>query len=144
MATGDSRLAGQATARLRYLWNDESGDGYQQGVLEFRDAATGHLKARARFTDASIAEIAEGTMVGRITGQHGRVLIADWRTTWHDNGAVTAEIGGIAADGRLPAVLVGGHCTGRFTRLEGDFPPPPEGSRTRSENVDKRAGWLPE
>ena len=140
-STGDPQLTGKATATLRYLWHDETGDGYQRGTLVFRDARTGHMTAQADFVDASVAEIAQGVLVGSVQGG-GRTLIANWRTTWHENGAVTAEVGGVAGDARLPAVLVGGHCTGPFTHLEEDFPPPGAAVAAVHRAGDGYAGWL--
>ena len=140
-STGDSHLTGKVTATLQYLWHDVTGDGYQRGRLVFRDAGTGQVKAQADFVDASVAEIAQGTLVGSVQ-RDGRMLIANWRTTWHENGAVTAEIGGEAADARLPAVIVGGHCTGPFTRLEEDFPPPGTAVATARRAADGYIGWL--
>ena len=143
---GDVPLTGQVTAKLRYLWDDQTGDGFQRGTLIVQDPQTGRVKAKADFVDASIAEITQGTLVGSVRDDH-RTLIADWRTTWHVNGAVTAQIGGLAADRRLPAVVVRGHCTGPFEHIEEDFPPPPgtapggAAPAARIPATDSRHAW---
>ena len=124
-STGDASLTGDVTADLHYLWHDVTGEGYQRGTMVFRDPGTGRTTARADFVDAGMADIFQGTLVGSVK-ETGRMLVANWRTTWHENGAVTAEIGGEAADARLPAVTIGGSCTGPYTHMEEDFPPPDE------------------
>jgi hypothetical protein len=93
----------------------------------------------ARFTDAGVAEIFQGVLVGEVT--RGSTLITNWRTTFHPNGAVTAEIGGSAADGRLPAVVVSGRCKGPFESFEFEIPPPEEDLAGRRA-AGQRVGWL--
>ena len=82
-----------------------------------RDPDTGRKKAVATFTDAGVAEVFQGMLVGSLKPGGGN-LVANWRTTFHENGAITAQIGGEAADGRLPAVVTGGRCKGPFERVE--------------------------
>jgi hypothetical protein len=113
-STGDASLTGDVSADLHYLWHDVTGDGYQRGTMVFRDLGTDRITAQAAFVDAGMEEIFQGTMAGSDKST-GRMLVANWRTTWHSNGAVTAEIGGEAADARLPAVTIGGSCAGPFT-----------------------------
>ena len=61
-------------------------------------------------------------LVGDVRPAGVEALIANWRTTFHPNGAITAQIGGEAADGRLPAIVTRGRCKGPFERLEFDVP----------------------
>jgi hypothetical protein len=70
-----------------------------------------------------------------------KTLIANRRTTFHLNGAVTAEIGGSTADGRLPAVVVSGRCKGPFESFEFEIPPPEEALAGRRA-AGQRLGWL--
>jgi hypothetical protein len=70
-----------------------------------------------------VGEVSQGTVVGKVL-KGSMSLIANWRTTFHENGAITAQIGGVAPDGRLPAVVSRGSCKGPFTRIEADIPAP--------------------
>jgi hypothetical protein len=155
-ATGDARLTGDLTFDLELLVELATGDGFQQGKVVIRDAATGQRKVVANEVDAGVDEITQGMLFGRIHGG-GRAddadedddgggrserLFANWRQTFHANGAVTAQIGGEAADGRLPAVAVSGRCSGPFESGEFDLPPPPA-TATATLSSGGRIGWLP-
>ena len=137
---GAARLTGDAEATLRLLNEDSTGESFQKGRLVIRDPDTGRTKAVARFTDAGVAEIFQGVLVGEVKPS-SKTLIANWRTTFHPNGAITAEIGGEAADGRLPAIVVKGRCSGPFESSEIELPPPPEDLAGRRA-VGSRVGWL--
>jgi hypothetical protein len=139
-AEGDPRLAGDVEVRLRLLNEDSTGESFQRGTLAIRDSDTGRRKVVARFTDAGVAEIFQGVLVGQVKSG-AKTLIANWRTTFHPNGAITAEIGGEAADGRLPAIVVKGRCSGPFESSEVELPPPPEDLAGRRA-VGSRVGWL--
>jgi hypothetical protein len=140
-STGDPRLTGNVTVTLRDLFKVETNDEFQRGTLVIRNPRTGKKKAVAHFTDAGTGvenQIFQGVLVGSVR-KGGLRLIANWRTTFHDNGAVTAQIGGIAPDRRLPAVVFKGHCTGPFERFETDLPPP-EAATSRLASKP-RVGW---
>jgi hypothetical protein len=136
---GDPSLTGDVEVTLKALFELETGEATQQGRLVIRDADTGRKKASATFTDAGVEEILQGMVVGSVRPR-GTSLIANWRTTFHDNGAITAQIGGEAADGRLPAVVTSGRCKGPFTHAEFDVPPP-ESAVARTRASGQRVGW---
>jgi hypothetical protein len=137
-ATGDPRLSGNVTLNVPRLFVElESGDGFWRGTLVIR--GSGKKKLHARFTEGGIAEIFQGSLVGRVRG-HGN-LYANWRTTFHQNGAVTAQIGGVAADGRLPAVVLSGRCRGPFERFDVDLPAPPADGARQSRAPVRLGKW---
>jgi hypothetical protein len=137
-ATGDPRLSGNVTLNVRRLFIDiESGDGFWRGTLVIR--GSGKKKLHARFNEGGIAEIFQGSLVGSVR-RHG-TLYANWRTTFHENGAVTSQIGGVAADGRLPAVVLSGRCRGPFERFEADLPAPPTDGARQSRAAGRFGKW---
>jgi hypothetical protein len=154
-ATGDARLTGNLTFDLELLVGP-TGDGFQQGKVVIRDPASGRRKVVANEVDAGRDELNQGMVFGTIhgggqgddgdddddDGRRSERLFANWRLTFHENGAVTAQIGGEAADGRLPAVAVSGRCTGPFESAEVDLPPPPA-TATATLSPGRRIGWLP-
>ena len=131
-------LAGEVTVRLELLIELDTGDGFEAGTLVIRDPASGRKVVDARFDNGDIDEISQGSLLGRVRDggsdddEDGGKLFANWRITFHENGAVTAQIGGVAADGRLPAVVVGGQCSGPFESGEADLPPPGVATTTES------------
>lgn len=139
-AEGDPRLSGDVEVSLRLLNEDSTGESFQKGRLVIRDPDTGRKKADASFTDAGVAEIFQGVLVGKVKPR-SKGLIANWRTTFHPNGAITAQIGGEAGDGRLPAVVVEGRCSGPFESSEIELPPPPEDLAVRRA-AGSHLGWL--
>jgi hypothetical protein len=154
-ATGDARLSGKLTLEIELLVELATGDGFQQGNVVIRDQATGKRKVVANEVDAGRDEFNQGMIFGRIHGgkphdhddddDNGgprERLFANWRLTFHENGAVTAQIGGEVPDGRLPAVAVSGRCTGPFESDEVDLPPP-EATATATLSSGRRIGWLP-
>ena len=132
VATGNANgdFAGAVTVRLELLFELATGDGYEQGTLVIRDPASGRKIVDARFDNADIDEISQGSLAGRVRGDgleasdDGARLFANWRITFGENGSVTAQIGGVALDGRLPAIAISGRCTGPFESDESDIPPP--------------------
>lgn len=139
-ATGDARLSGDVKLRVRLLNESATGESFQRGMLVIRDPETGRKKVVARVVDAGVAEIFQGTLDGSV--RPARLgLVANWRTTFHENGAVTAQIGGAAADERLPAVVISGRCTGPFDTFEFDIPPPEEAAASRRA-ASQRVGWI--
>jgi hypothetical protein len=135
---GDPRLSGEVRMRVRTLLEEATGDGFERGTLRVRDPQTGATKLHARFDNADIDEISQGTLVGHVRvpetedaaragdagGASRSALVANWRITFQENGAVTAQIGGVAPDGRLPATIVRGACSGPFETSESDLPAP--------------------
>jgi len=136
-ATGDQLLSGDVVLRVRLLNEFATGESFQRGKLVIRDSETGRKKVIARVTDAGVAEIFQGSLAGSVSG--AGQLFANWRTTFHENGAITAQIGGEAADGRLPAVVVRGRCKGPFEKFEVELPAPDEGA-TAARVSSQRAG----
>jgi hypothetical protein len=140
-STGDAWLTGKVTLHVKGLLNEAAtGEGFQRGTLVIRNPVTGRKKVVARVVDAGIEEIFQGTLVGSVRNGN-RFLIANWRTTFHENGAVTAQIGGVAPDRRLPAVVARGRCTGPFTSFDADIPPP-AGAAAAGRAAKPRVGWL--
>ena len=139
-AEGDARLTGDVEVRLKLLNEGATGESFQKGKLIIRDPETGRKKVVARFVDAGVAEIFQGVLVGTVR-RGSKDLIANWRTTFHANGAITAEIGGEAADGRLPAIVTRGGCKGPFESSELEIPPPDEEATAARRAPSQRVGW---
>jgi len=137
-ATGDPRLSGDVVLRIRILNEFDTGESFQRGKLVIRNPDTGRKKVVARVTDAGAAEIFQGSLAGTV--RPGGELFANWRTIFHPNGAITAQIGGVAADGRLPAVVVKGRCKGPFASFEADLPLPEEDAAPQRAAA-QRVGW---
>ncbi len=139
VSVGDPSLSGDVEVTIKVINEAETGESTQSGRMVIRDPDTGRKKAVATFTDAGVAEVFQGMLVGSLK-PGGQNLVANWRTTFHENGAITAQIGGEAADGRLPAVVTSGRCTGPFERVEFDLPPPEE-ELSRAQASGLRVGW---
>jgi len=137
VSVGDPSLSGDVEVTIKVLNESETGESTQSGRLVIRDSDTGRKKATATFTDAGVAEVFQGMLVGSL--KPGGNLVANWRTTFHENGAITAQVGGEAADGRLPAVVTSGRCKGPFERVEFDLPPP--GADLARSGASGRLGW---
>jgi hypothetical protein len=140
-AEGDRRLAGDVEVTLRLLNENSTGESFQEGRLVVRDPASGRKKVVARFTDAGVAEIFQGMLVGKVK-RGSKALIANWRTTFHPNGAITAQIGGVSEDGRLPAIVTRGRCKGPFDHLEYHIPAPETAATSTRRTPTQRIGWL--
>ncbi len=140
-AEGDRRLAGDVEVRLRLLNENSTGESFQKGKLVVRDPESGRKKVVARFMDAGVAEIFQGMLVGDVK-RGSKDLIANWRTTFHPNGAITSQIGGAAADERLPTIVTRGRCKGPFDHLEYNIPSPETAVATARRAPKQRAGWL--
>ncbi|MGH3036284.1 MAG: hypothetical protein ACRDMU_03800 [Gaiellaceae bacterium] len=139
-ATGDPRLSGDAVLTITLLNESATGESFQQGTLVIRDPDTGRKKVVARVADGGVAEIFQGSLVGSVQ-PGGWQLFANWRTIFRPNGSITAQIGGEAADGRLPAVVIKGRCTGPFDRFEVDLPAPEDAAAARSASA-RHVGWI--
>lgn len=115
--TGDPRLSGNLTLRLRALFNEQGG--VEIGRLVIRDPGTGRKKAEGSFTSVLREDISQGLIVGRVHDRGGGTeettgagrWVANWRVTFTQTGPV-GQIGGTVADGRLPAVIQSGRCPG--------------------------------
>ena len=129
-STGDPRLSGKYQIRIYLLVNLSNGVGIDEGTFTIRDPDTGRLKAAGKLKDAGEdLEITQGVLFGRIfnegvgpdeeTQGKGRI-IANFRTTFGPEG-ITTQIGGVTTDGRLPAVVWRGHCTGPYERFGGEI-----------------------
>jgi hypothetical protein len=154
---GDPRLSGSVRMRVRTLLEEATGDGFERGTLRVRDPQTGATKVQASFANADIDEISQGTLVGRVrvpttaeaaraadtSGASRAALFANWRITFQENGAVTAQIGGVAPDGRLPGTIVRGGCSGPFERTEADLPAPTSAAPVAPRSTRGGARYLP-
>jgi hypothetical protein len=127
-STGDPRLSGEFEIRIYLIVNLANGVGIEEGTFRVRDLATGRLKARGKLEDAGTAEISQGVLFGRVhddgagpdeTRGDGQI-IANFRTTFGPE-SITTQIGGTTSDGRIPAVVWSGHCTGRYEHFEVDI-----------------------
>jgi hypothetical protein len=141
-ATGDPLLSGNVTVRLSInLVETDTGEGLDRGTMRIRDPQTNRLKVSARIVQPGIEEISQGLLIGTV--RHGGALYANERTTFHENGAITTQIGGEVPDGRLPALIKrGGRCTGPFSPPEAFEVPPPDGGTAARQARSERPGWL--
>jgi hypothetical protein len=136
--TATGYVAGEVTMKVSVLFGIDTGEGFEEGTLVIRDPTTGRKVLDARFANGDIDEISQGALVGDIRGGGSQDdvgsgdLFASWRITFNEDGSITAQIGGDAADGRLPAVATSGKCTGPFESGEGDIPPPGSTAATSS------------
>lgn len=130
-SVGDPRLTGRVDVRIRVIVNGSNGVGIERGHFSISDPATGRKKVEVRLYDSGVAEITQGVLVGRVlnprtNGTNGPLaygeLIANFRVTFHETGAVTMQIGGVTTDGRIPAVVREGHCPGPTEHFEADLP----------------------
>jgi hypothetical protein len=127
-STGDPRLAGDVEVRIqRDLLNLATGFGTFHARLVIRDSSTGRKKVAGEWQAVTAQDISQGLLRGEVRDEgvvSGRgELFANIRTRFHPNGAVTSQIGGVT-DGRNPAVIQSGRCTGRWERFEADIPRP--------------------
>lgn len=147
-ATGDPRLSGEFEIRIYLIVNLTNGVGIEEGTFSIRDPDTGRLKARGRLKDAGTAEISQGVIYGRVFDegagpgeetQGDGQIIANFRTTFGPED-VTTQIGSEASDGRLPAVVWSGHCTGPYEHFESDIGGS-EGASAATRASDGLSGW---
>lgn len=132
-STGDPRLTGDVEVRVhRDLLNLATGFGTFHARLVIRDPSTGRKKVEGEWQAVTAQDISQGLLRGEVRDEgvatseetSGRgELFANIRTRFHPNGAVTSQIGG-ATDGRNPAVIQSGRCTGRWEKFGADIPPP--------------------
>jgi hypothetical protein len=132
-STGDSRLTGAVEAEYSELVNVTQETGPQAGRITIEDASSGARKADGKFDNAGPLDFTQGVIAGRVRdegtgsdeeGLGAGALIANWRVLYGGNGSITAQIGGDAADSRLPTALWSGACKGKFEEVEIDLPPP--------------------
>lgn len=144
-AKGDPRLSGQFTIRIHLIVNVANGVGIEEGTFTIRDPRTNQLKADGTLKDSGTAEISQGVLFGQVhdqgTGpgeetQGAGQIIANFRTTF--GAGITTQIGGTTADGRIPAVIWSGECTGPFERFEGDIV---DGGAAATDAPQGLSGW---
>lgn len=132
-STGDSRLTGAVEVAYSELVNLTQEAGPQSGRITIRDSASGTEKADGKFDNAGPVDFTQGVIAGRVRdegtgsdeeGLGAGALIANWRVRYGGDGSITAQIGGEAADNRLPTALWSGACKGKFEEFEADLPPP--------------------
>lgn len=132
-SAGDSRLTGAVEVEYSELVNITQEAGPQSGRVTIEDAESGARKADGKFDNAGPLDFTQGVIAGRVraegsgSGEEGLgagSLIANWRIVYGENGSITAQIGGEAADSRLPTALWSGACKGKFEDIEADLPPP--------------------
>jgi hypothetical protein len=146
-ATGDEQLTGNAVFHVHAFVN-EAGDGLDRGTMRILDPATGAWKAQGSLVNAYAPGIVQGVIAGNTRiAPHARGerlrLVAGFRVTFHDDASVTAQIGGDVADTRLPAVQMGGRCTGPFEPFEQDIPAPGGNSAAQAPGASAEIGWRP-
>lgn len=131
-STGDARLTGAIEYTEHELFNGTQNTGPQQGTVVIRDSRTGKKKAEGIVNNWGPADFTQGTIFGRVQDTGGGAepttgagtLIANWRVTYHLNGAVSAQIGGVTTDNRIPAGLWTGTCSGKYTSIDEVLPAP--------------------
>ena len=132
-STGDPRLTGNVEVHAQHdLLNLGTGFGAIHAKYVIRDPRNRKRKFDGVFQAAVTQEISQGFLRGKVlddgvdtneeTSGDGE-LFANIRTTFHANGAVTSQIGG-TTDGRNPAVIQSGHCTGAWEKFAFDIPLP--------------------
>jgi len=142
VATGDPRLTGDVELHSTLLTTNEDPPGTQQGTLRIRE--NGAWKMQGRFVLAANDLASTGSVVGEVRdpaqpGGTRSSLIAPMQFSFNEDGSVTAQLGGRAA-AEVPGVLVRGHCTGPFERLDVDIPAPGAGAGLAPLRRDG-AGW---
>jgi hypothetical protein len=130
-AAGDPRITGDMELTSHLLLNRTTGVGTSEGRFEVRDPATGRRKAAGGFlgvvTPASLTSAAlDGLLVGQVFDEgagteeqvgRGRV-VANFEAEFDNatlNGTGSFGIGAPPTVRPNPALIQGGHCTGRFT-----------------------------
>jgi hypothetical protein len=146
--TGDEQLTGDAVFHVHAFVN-EAGEGFDTGSMRISNPETGAWKAQGRLANAYAGDIVQGIITGQTrlpadSGGERFRLFAGFRVTFHPDASVTAQIGGEVADTRLPAVQVGGRCTGPFERFEFDIPAPGgDGAAQAAVGSGQPTGWRP-
>lgn len=137
-SVGDPRLSGQFEfAVIQDLFNATQLNGPQRANIEIRDPVTGRKKAEGATSAWGPADFVQGTIVGAVrdegggseeTSGSGR-LIANFRLTYHANGAVSIQIGGATTDNQLPAGIWRSGCAGaKYAEFDVDPPAPGVGA----------------
>ena len=148
-ATGDSRLSGDVEFSVYLIVNIENGVGIEDGTIRITDPATGRTKVKARVKDSGVAEIWQGLLFGQVRDRGvgpdeetvgSGTIHGNYRTTFNPDGSIVMQVGGEAADGRIPGVIFSGKCKGKYERFESDIPPPTTLS-TRTRAGAPKVGW---
>jgi hypothetical protein len=133
-SVGHPALSGSVEVRYEELFRfTPPAFGPQWGRIVIRDLETRKKKAEGRFDNTGPDEITQGVIVGHVftptsgdddDDDNGGAwsLVANWRITYRQDGGIDAQIGGVAADNRLPAGIQRGQCSGRFESFEGPLP----------------------
>ena len=148
-STGDPRLSGKVTFSVYVISTSRTASAPRTERSGSRTPRPGAPRSRRRRRTQASGEIWQGLAFGRVsdrgsggeestgTGQiHG-----NYRITFLPNGAVTMQVGGEAADGRIPAVIFSGQCKGKYERFESDIAPPATAT-ARTRAAAPKAGWL--
>jgi hypothetical protein len=142
-ATGDPLLSGNVILRLSVnTFEFNTGESLDRGTMRIRDPQTNALKVHARLIQPGVEEIGQGLLTGTV--RQGGSLYANARTTFFENGAIVTQIGGEAADGRIPALVKrGGRCPGPFGPAESfEIPAPTGGATTARQARREWLGWF--
>jgi hypothetical protein len=120
VVSADPRLSGDLEFMAQpALINLVTGLGSFQGPFEITDPATGRRKGRGEFfTVVTEGSLTHGFAVGKLIDQDGGPadnFFANLKSTLDAALNVAGQFGG-TGDSRTPAVVQGGHCSGRFTR----------------------------
>jgi hypothetical protein len=128
VSTGDSRLSGNIEIRVRDLFNATQNLGPQLGRVVITDAGTGRIKAEGDYSNWGPEEFVQGTIVGvvkdRGLGAEPTSGAGKWAANWRLSirpDVITAQIGGVATDNRIPAGLWQGGCSGKWTEDDVDL-----------------------
>jgi hypothetical protein len=119
VVSSDPRLSGDLEFSAQpALINLVTGLGSFQGPFEITDPATGRRKGHGEFfTVVTEGSLTHGLAIGKLTSQDGGSdnFFANLKSTLDAALHVDGQFGG-AGDPRTPAIVQGGHCSGRFTR----------------------------
>jgi hypothetical protein len=115
--TGDFEFTSETA-----LTNLDTGFGTFQGHFTISDPDTGRSKAHGEF-QAVITEATKthGLAFGKVVDQGPRLkggsLFTNFKSSLDEAFNVAGEFGGTTPDGRTPAVIQSGQCTGRWTTI---------------------------
>jgi hypothetical protein len=121
IASDDPRLSGKLEFMAQpALVNLTTGFGTFRGTFSISDPVTNQQKARGEFhTVVTDRGLNHGFALGKVMNTDGGAaddFFGNLNSVLDAALNVTGEFGGVG-DPRLPAVIQGGHCSGRFTRV---------------------------
>jgi hypothetical protein len=122
IASSDPRLTGELEFMAEpALVNQATGLGTFRGRFAVRDPDTRMQTAQGEFhTVVTEGALNQGFALGKTMGRPGEPsdsFFANFKSTLDGSLNVTGEFGVTSADARTPAVVQGGQCSGRFTRV---------------------------